>query len=332
MSVKIGVGLGLGPPPPVEQYWRFIQLCETLVIDRVWHSDQLLRPSLEPMSMLAAPATATQPLRFGMNAMVLSHRDPLIIAKECATIDYLAPGRLLAVFGVGDSADPVWKAAGRSPKGRGQRANEAFVLIRRLLSEEHVSFQGEYFQYENLSIAPRPARRIPMWIGGESEAAIQRTAALGDGWLGGLTTPKSAGEVVARIKTALTNVGRQIEEDHYGVVVPFRIGAINDLEVVSFRNAITQRRGPAAQAPIIAVGDPAAIVSVFRQYVDAGISKFVSIPLGSGAPDLHAQVRRLAEEISPEVEPAERRMNLLRGPAAIQRNGGTRDVVRLAFA
>jgi probable F420-dependent oxidoreductase len=289
---------------PVEQYWGFVQLCEALAIDSIWHSDQLLRPSLEPMAMLAALATATKSLRFGMNAVVISHRDPLIIAKECATIDYLAPGRLLPVFGVGDAEDPAWKATGRSSKGRGRRANEAIELVRRLLSDDNVTFHGEYFQYENISIAPRPARRIPIWIGGESEAAIQRTAALGDGWLGGLTAPTRAGNVIARIKAALMNVGRHIDEDHYGVVVPFRVGTLEDPEVVSFRNAIHARRREAAEAPMMAVGDPVSIVSAFRQYIDAGISKFVAIPLGDNPQDLQAQIRRLAEEICPQVETA----------------------------
>lgn len=302
MSIKIGVGVGLGSPMPLEEYWRFVQLCETLGIDSIWHSDQLLRPSLEPMTMLAALATATKTLRFGMNAVVLAHRDPLIIAKECATIDYLAPGRLLPVFGVGDAADPVWKATNRNPQGRGQRANEAIALIRRLLSEDAVTFRGEYFQYENVSIAPRPVRHIPIWIGGDSEAAIQRTAALGDGWLGGLTAPKTAGEVVDRIKAALAHVGRHIDEDHYGVVIPFRVGASDDPEVLTFRRAIHARRKTTAEPPVIAAGNPAEVVDIFRQYIDAGISKFVAIPLGSSPQDVQAQLQRLADQIRPKVE------------------------------
>ncbi len=302
MSIRIGIGMGLGAPMKIEQYWYLVQMCEAVGIDSIWHSDQLLRPSLEPIAMLAALAVATKRLRFGMNAVVVSHRDPLVIAKECATIDYLAPGRLLPVFGIGDASDPVWKATGRSTKGRGQRATEAITLIRRLLSEDDVTFQGEYFQYENASIAPRPQRPIPIWIGGDSEAAIQRTAALGDGWLGGLTAPKTAGDVVARIKVALGNAGRHIDDDHYGVVVPYRIGSASDPAVVSFNTAIGARRGTALPTPMIAVGDQAAVVDAFRQYIDVGISKFVAIPLGENVQDIQAQVQRLAEDICPKVE------------------------------
>jgi probable F420-dependent oxidoreductase len=305
MSIRIGIGSGLGGPMPVGDYWRWVQLCERLGIDSIWHSDQLLRPSLEPMAMMAALAAATKTLRFGMNAVVIAHRDPLIIAKECATIDYLAPGRLLPVFGVGDAADPAWSATGRSPTGRGGRANEAIAIIRRLLTEDSVSFEGEHFRYQNARLAPRPARPIPIWIGGESEAAIQRTAALGDGWLGGLTSPRKAGEVIARIRAALKDAERHIDEDHYGVVVPFRIGAPDDPAVAGFRRAISQRRGDraaAAPAPVLAAGDASAVVDVFRQYVDAGVSKFVALPLAGDSNDLVVQTERLVDEIRPKIE------------------------------
>jgi len=303
MSVRIGIGTGLGRPLAVEDYWRLVQFCEAHDIDSIWHSDQLLRPSLEPVVMLAALAAMTKTLRFGMNAVVVSYRDPLILAKECATIDYLAPGRLLPVFGVGDAADPAWKATGRGTRGRGERANEAIALIRRLLSEQAVSFHGQHFQYDNVAIEPRPGRPIPIWIGGQSEAAIRRTAALGDGWLGGLTAPKIAGTVVARIKAALKDTGRRIEADHYGVVIPFRVGGTDDQPILSFQQAMIARgRVSPEEPPMIAVGDKATVVNVFRQYIDAGISKFVAIPLSGDAQDLQRQMLHLVQDICPEVE------------------------------
>lgn len=305
MSIRIGMGAGIGEPMTVDRYWRWVELCESRGVDSIWHSDQLLRPSLEPMVMLAALAAATKTLRFGMNALVIPHRDPLVVAKECATIDYLAPGRLLPVFGVGAADDPAWTATGRSAKGRGSRANEAIALIRRLLSEESVTFEGEHYRYREARVAPRPARPIPIWIGGESDAAIQRTAALGDGWLGGLTAPQTARTVVARIKAALQDTGRHIDEDHYGVVIPFRIGDPDDPPVARFRRLVSERRGAPdgrAPQPQLAVGDPGAVVDIFRRYIDAGVSKFVAIPLVDDPQDLHVQTERLADEIRPRIE------------------------------
>jgi probable F420-dependent oxidoreductase len=303
MSIRIGVGSGLGQPMPVEDYWRWVTLCEARGVDSIWHSDQLLRPSLEPMVMLSALAAATKTLRFGMNALVISHRDPLVVAKECATIDYLAPGRFIPVFGVGDASDPAWSATGRSPKARGGRANEALTLVRRLLTEDSVSFEGEHFQYADAMVAPRPARLLPIWIGGASEAAIQRTALLGDGWLGGFTSPQVAGQVVARIKAALKETGRLIDPDHYGVVVPFRIGGADDPAVGRFARAIRARRPePEGGAPPIVVGTTADVADAFRRFVEVGVSKFVAVPLAENAQDLLAQTERLADEILPTVE------------------------------
>jgi probable F420-dependent oxidoreductase len=300
MSIRIGMGAGLGAAMPAEAYWRWVELCETLGLDSIWHSDQLLRPGLEPMAMLAALAARTRTLRFGMNALVIAHRDPLVVAKACATIDHLAPGRLIPVFGVGDASDPAWKATGRSPEGRGGRANEAITLIRRLLTEEAVTFEGEHFRYQDARIAPRPARPPPIWIGGESEAAIRRTAQLGDGWLGGLTTPETAGQVIARIKAATKDAGRRIDDDHYGVVLPYRIGAMDHPAAARFRGRSTARRRGAE--PTVAVGEAEAVVDVFRRFVDAGVAKFVAIPLADGPHDLLAQTERLADEVRPRIE------------------------------
>jgi probable F420-dependent oxidoreductase len=304
MSIRIGIGAGLNVPLAVDTYWRWVALCESSGIDSVWHSDQLLRPSLEPTIMLTALAVATKRLRFGMNAMVISHRDPLVIAKQCATIDYLSPGRLLPVFGVGDASDPAWEATGRSTKGRGKRANEAIDLVRRLLTEDSVTFQGEYFQYREARVEPRPVKPLPIWIGGSSEAAIRRTAALGDGWLGGLTSSIVASDVIVRIKQGLLETGRRIEEDHYGVVLPFRIGTGDDPEVVRFRNLLAARRGTSDSefSGAIAAGDTASVIDAFRQYVDAGVAKFVAIPLSNSDEDLFIQTQRLAEEILPAIE------------------------------
>jgi probable F420-dependent oxidoreductase len=304
MSIRIGIGAGLNVPLAVDTYWRWVSLCESSGIDSIWHSDQLLRPSLDPAIMLAALAVATKRLRFGMNAMVISHRDPLVIAKQCATIDYLSPGRLLPVFGVGDASDPAWEATGRSTKGRGKKANEAIGLVRRLLTEDSVTFQGEYFQYREARVEPRPVKPLPIWIGGSSEAAIRRTAALGDGWLGGLASPAVAADIILRVKLALAETGRHIEEDHYGVVLPFRIGIGDDPAVARFRNLLAARRS-ATDGEIsstIAAGGAASVIDAFRQYVDAGVAKFVAIPLSSGGEDLLVQTQRLAEEILPAIE------------------------------
>lgn len=302
MSIRIGVGLGLGKPLPNDQYWRWVALCEDSGIDSIWHSDQLLGSGLEPMAMLAALAAATKRLRFGSNAVAVAYRDPLILAKEIATIDYLSGGRMVPVFGVGNAGDPVWAATGRNPKERGKKANEIIALVRRLLSEDNIAFKGAHFQYEGAPVLPRPAQPIPIWIGGDSEAAIQRTAALGDGWLGSFSTPSKAGEVVARIKAALTETERKIDPDHYGVIIPFRIGPADHPRVISYQRRMSARRTIDQDDYLWAIGDAHSVADIFKRYIEAGISKFVAMPIIDDGDDLMSQTRKLAEEILPAIE------------------------------
>ena len=121
MSVRIGLGLAGFPFEGPAGFWRWIDACEESAVDSVWFSERLVseQPILEPMAALALVAGRTRRLKFGMNAVVLPLRDPLLLAKECATIDYVSGGRLLPVFGVGNDAAPEFRATGRSPANRG---------------------------------------------------------------------------------------------------------------------------------------------------------------------------------------------------------------------
>jgi probable F420-dependent oxidoreductase len=251
---------------------------------------------------MGALAGATERLRFGMNAVVASFRDPLVLAKQCATIDYLSGGRLLPVFGIGADEAPEWRAASLDPRRRGARVDEMLALMQRLWSEPQVSFAGEFFRYEQCAITPRPVQRpLPCWIGGHSAAAIRRTARLGTGWLAGLRTPAQVAPIVTSIQRELQAQGRTIERDHYGAGFGFRFGSWDDPEMQ--RAARTPRLAPAGFDPraYFAVGDADAIVERCREYVAAGISKFVLIPMARGEADVTLQCRRLIDEVMPRV-------------------------------
>jgi probable F420-dependent oxidoreductase len=305
MSIRIGIGTALGASAfAPRDYWRWVDYCEASGIDSIWHSDQLLGATLEPMTMLAALAARTSRMRFGTNALVVPFRDPVVVAKEFATIDYLSEGRLLPVFGVGHDVDPYWAATGANPKERGRRSNEAIGLIRLLLEQDQVDFAGTHYRYSGPGVQPRPARPLPLWIGGQSEAAIQRTAAIGDGWLGSFTGPDKAGEARRRIEAALALAGRTIDPDHYGLSLPMRIGAADDPAVAAAKDRIAQRLPPGERANLsdsFAAGSLDAVTELLRRFVAAGMSKFVMIPLVADAEELMAQTRLLVE-ILPAIE------------------------------
>src|SRR5258707_661901 len=102
MAVRIGLGLGDFPFSDAKAFWRWVRLCEDGGVDSLWQSDRLVsaQPFLDCMSVMAALAGATERLKFGMNVLALGYREPLLVAKECARIDFLSHGRLLPAFGL----------------------------------------------------------------------------------------------------------------------------------------------------------------------------------------------------------------------------------------
>jgi probable F420-dependent oxidoreductase len=310
VSVRIGLGIAAFPFESPRAFFRWVDLCEGGGVDSLWQTDRLVseEPHLESLSAMAALAGATERVKFGMNAMVASLRDPLVAAKQCATIDFLSNGRLLPVFVPGHDTAPEWQATGRDPRERGRVADEILEIMRRLWSEERVSFEGRHFRYQDVSIAPRPVQQpLPLWIGGHSPAAVRRTARLGTGFLAGLVPPAQLASLVAAIRRELGRAGRSIDPDHYGVTLPYRFGSFDEPLV---QRIVAARAADAASDPRgwLAVGDAAEIARRLRAYREAGASKFVMIPLARGEADLVDQTRRLIEDVIPAFEggPVER--------------------------
>lgn len=303
MTVAVGLGLMEFPFEDARGYWRWVDLCEAGGIDSMWQTDRLVstQPILECMTTMAALAGRTRRLKFGMNVVSLALRDPILVAKQCATIDVLSEGRLLPAFGIGSPLAPEWKALGLDEKTRGRKTDEGLEIIARLWREESVDFAGTHYRLKGASISPRPVQPdLPMWIGGGSKAAIARTGRYGTGWQAGAETPAEAAPIVAAIKVAAKEAGRRIDDDHYGAGFPFYFGSPGDPAVARGMEAYTKRTGRDA-AEIFAVGDAAVIVDRIAAYVEAGVSKFVLRPVGRGEAQITAQTRRLIEQVLPLV-------------------------------
>jgi probable F420-dependent oxidoreductase len=305
MARKIALGIGLAEFPfeNAAGFWRWIDLCEQGGIDSFWQTDRLLgrTPILESLSALAAVAGRTRRMKFGVNVLSLALRDPVPVAKQCATIDVLSEGRLLPGFGIGSPQAPEWAALHLDQASRGSRADEALQVIRLLWSGEKVDFAGKHFRLTGAQIAPRPAQaELPIWIGGGSPAAIRRTARFGTGWQAGPEGPEQAGAVIAAIRAALLETGRTIEPDHYGAGIPFRFGSPDDPALAVAYAAYRARTGREPRG-YFAVGDAATILDRLAAYVAAGVSKFILRPVAVGEAEVLAQTRRLIEEVLPRI-------------------------------
>ena len=221
MTIGVGLGLMEFPFSGASAFWKWVDLCEAGGVDSLWQTDRLIStlPMLECMSTMAALAGATKKIKFGMNVASAGLRDPLLLAKQCATIDMLSEGRLLPAFGIGSALGPDWVATGRPTRGRGRLTDEALEIISRLWSGERLTYEGSFFRYTDALIAPLPAQKnLPLWIGGSSQAAIERTARIGTGWLAGRETAEEIAVVIDGIKKACRMQHRTIDADHYGTL------------------------------------------------------------------------------------------------------------------
>ena len=303
MSIAVGLGLADFPFSNAKAFWRWIALCEDGGVDSLWQTDRLVsdQPILECMSVMGALAGATRRIKFGMNVASVGLRDPLLLAKQCATIDVLSEGRLLPAFGIGNARAPDWQATGRSTRSRGERTNEGLEIIARLWAEDSVDFVGKHYQYRGASISPKPVQKdMPLWVGGSSAAAIRRTARYGTGWQAGFETPEETAPAIAAIKTAVAEEGRQIDDDHFGAGFACRFGGWNDAPVVRAAEDYQRRSGRNPRSAIVA-GDTDDIMARITEYVSAGVSKFILRPIGAGDEDLLRQSQRLIDEILPAV-------------------------------
>ncbi|MGH0030082.1 MAG: LLM class flavin-dependent oxidoreductase [Myxococcota bacterium] len=304
MAVRVGLGLAGLPFASAPDFWSWIDLLEETGVDSFWQTDRLVSrdATLESMSTMAALAGRTRRLKFGMSVTVVTFRDPLVLAKQCATIDWLSGGRLLPAFGVGPAVAPEWRATGRDPKGRGARADEALTLLSRLWSEERVDFEGEHFRYRGASIAPRPVQQpLPLWIGGSSRAAVRRTARLGTGWLAGIQTPAQVKPVVERIREAADAEGRAIDPEHYGAGFSFRFGSASEPIVEATAKALARFTPGLEPERYLAVGGADEIAARIGEYRAAGVSKFVLRPMAGDAAEVMTQTERLVSEVLPGI-------------------------------
>jgi alkanesulfonate monooxygenase SsuD/methylene tetrahydromethanopterin reductase-like flavin-dependent oxidoreductase (luciferase family) len=138
------------------------------VIDHLLHAEGLYGMSwLEPMSVLTYAAALTERAMLGTGILVLPLRDPVLLAKEIATLHHMSGGRFM--FGIGPGwYPPEFEATGTRIEERGGRTDEIMEAVRRLLSEERVTFEGRYYRFRDVTIDPRPPKLPRFWVAGGS--------------------------------------------------------------------------------------------------------------------------------------------------------------------
>ena len=189
---------------------RYAIRADALGFDDVWVSEHIIVPRKEfprsplfydPVVTLSWVAAVTQRVKLGTTVLVLPMRHPLPLAKELATLHNLSDGRLILGAGVG-WLEPEFAALGVPFKERGRRMDEGIAMMRAVWTQDPVTFEAKYIPAKivDMTMLPQPISRIPLWIGGSSDAALERTARIADGWHGSRETPEEAAPIVRRLR------------------------------------------------------------------------------------------------------------------------------------
>ncbi|GAB4326208.1 MAG: hypothetical protein Kow0010_09240 [Dehalococcoidia bacterium] len=133
---------------------------------------------------LTAIAAVTERVQLRTSVYLLPLRHPVPVALQAAQVDQLSNGRLILGVGVGGEDPHEYWSCGVDPKTRGARANEALQILRRLWTEDGVTFKGKQFDLEDVTVYPKPLRPVPLFVGGRSDAALRRAGRYGDGYTG----------------------------------------------------------------------------------------------------------------------------------------------------
>jgi probable F420-dependent oxidoreductase len=276
MKIKCGVGVGTRTSPPdVAAFGHVVDLLEEHGFDSLWLSDSATTGGLDPVSALAFAAGRTRKLKLGTSTLVIPGRNPVLLARELASLDALSGGRFLPAFGLGRADPAEHEAFGVRRNERGSWFDEAVELMVRLWREDSVTHAGARFTVTDLTLRPKPVGRMQVWTGGRSPREYDRTGRLAEGWLGSFQSPDEAGQARRAIEEACVRHGRSIDDDHYGMVVLYARTGIAD----RVRAMIGRVRPELDAADLVPVGDDG-LRSRIARYVDNGISKFVLMPAG----------------------------------------------------
>lgn len=295
--MKIRVGFGLGTRSFTNDHSTFdpfVDSLEELGFDSLWLSERLGGECPDPIVGLAYAAGRTQKMKFGFSVMVLPGRNLAVLAKELASLDRLSNGRLLPAFGLGVADVHEQAAFGVQRKERAKMFNEALPLLKRMWEDGPVTHQGEFYNYEEVDLLPKPTQKpMDIWLGGAADVELRRCGRFGDGWLPSFCTPEMAANGWKVVNEAADEHERFMDPEHFGVLVPYSHGELPD----SYRT-ILDRRAPGVDAQeIIPVGHNG-LREQLERFVEIGASKFVPILVGE-PDDWFAELEGVAEAVLP---------------------------------
>jgi probable F420-dependent oxidoreductase len=282
------VGLNLpnyGPLGTRDAVTAIAERAEALGYTSLWTSDHVLLPTSEPepfgnllesLTTLTWIAAHTRTIRLATGILVLPQRDPLLVAKQAATLHHLSGGRLTLGVGAG-WIEREYAFLRADFHHRGQLEGEYIGALRALFEHDHPAFHGAHIEFDDALFSPRPASPLRIVVGGDGPAALRRAAALGDGWHGLWRTP----DQVRHARDALATATRR----------PFTIS------VRTLAHAGDTLTGP--QAATALHGSDTDITTQAAEFAAAGVDELVIEPQTDSLGGFLDQITRLATLITP---------------------------------
>jgi alkanesulfonate monooxygenase SsuD/methylene tetrahydromethanopterin reductase-like flavin-dependent oxidoreductase (luciferase family) len=288
--------------------------------DSIWVGDSILaKPRMEAITLMAAIAARTQRVRIGPGCLAsFPLRHPVLLAYQWASLDLIAEGRTILCVCKGDQAgggDIVdeWRAMNVPLKSRHARMEEGIQIVRKLLTEDDVTFKGEYYEFENVTVAPKPAEAPPIWIAANPHTAgsgpktlekvRRRIARLADGWMTTFMSP----DMLRDAWTSLAQTLREHERDpepfprylYYNVNVnESKAKALEESKKFLDTYYMTQFPERSLDALWVAAGPVEECADRLRALIEAGAN---GITLRLTSWDQEGQFRRVVDELLPRV-------------------------------
>lgn len=211
----------------------------------------------DPLIWLAYVAARTERIKLATGILIVPQRNPVVTAKELATLDHLSGGRMVLGVGAGWLAEE-FDALGVSFDDRGRRLDEYIAVMRTLWSQDRATFDGDFFTFADCISRPRPVNgTIPVVVGGDSRAAARRAGRLGDGYFPGSASIEAITEQITLMRAAAVEAGRNPD----------------DIEVIAGAGAPPGDKLYARIEQLAALGVNQAIVPAFPPDVLAGVGE-----------------------------------------------------------
>lgn len=277
------------------------------------------RDLFEAMATMTFVAARTSKIRLVASVIVLPLREPVLFAKQAATLDVLSKGRLTLGFGVGPTLLPsdhettkLGKHRSNAGKeydavgvygNRGPRTDEYIEAILEIWENSSATYNGKYTSFADIEVFPKPIQKPhpPIFIGGRSEFAIQRTVKYGDGWNPSQPSAAQMTEGIARIQALCRQAGRSPITD-FGVNIPSVIAATDAAADDIARPTVGPMfPGETEYQERTIVGSPETFIRRVREYKTAGVNYVELKPLYPDMDQFMEQLRLIRDEVMPAV-------------------------------